>query len=243
MIVKLLIFIESYFAVGIIAMYIGSRTAGKEARKQRWIKLITYFLIVHSLLFITLQGKIYFYFLAGLILTSGFIELIYTFSKHSNDSIAPYQRSIIICCYIFFVTGTVFFSLGVDVYTIIYVYMITGVFDGFSQLTGQIFGKNALAKVISPNKTIEGSIGGLVVAIYSGYLLRGFTGFNLAEAVLFAIVISFGALIGDLAASYVKRIHELKDFNNVIPGHGGILDRFDSFIGAAALYQLFLLFS
>lgn len=94
-----------------------------------------------------------------------------------------------------------------------------------------LFGKHKLVEKLSPNKTIEGSIGGLIastilVVIYTRYLGFDNTLFWGISAFIMAII----SQIGDLCASYVKRITGIKDFGNVILGHGGVLDRFDSVI-------------
>lgn len=105
-------------------------------------------------------------------------------------------------------------------------------FDAFSQFFGQIFGKHALSRRISPHKTLEGSIGGLLVCILSSF-------FTLKSASTGVYIACF-ALAGDLLASFVKRQAGIKDFGKILPGQGGILDRFDSYIITAIFYTLFL---
>lgn len=124
-----------------------------------------------------------------------------------------------------------FFILFDEPYKLIIVYLCSWGSDTFAYLIGMLFGKHKLIEKLSPNKTIEGSIGGLIastilVVIYTKYL--GFD--NTLLWALSAFVMAILSQIGDLCASYIKRITGIKDFGNVILGHGGVLDRFDSVI-------------
>ncbi len=114
--------------------------------------------------------------------------------------------------------------------------------DVCAYLTGMTLGRHKLAPVLSPKKSIEGSVGGIVIpaviaGIY-GYVISRYydPGYPLAPA--FAILTAIGAAasqVGDLSASAVKRNFEIKDYGELIPGHGGILDRFDSLIFTAPM--------
>lgn len=102
--------------------------------------------------------------------------------------------------------------------------------DIFAYLSGMAFGKHPLFKRISPKKTIEGSLGGCAMTILVAYLANHFwlhAMSNLEMMGLAAVVVVFGSL-GDLCESMLKRQAGVKDSGNVIPGHGGILDRFDA---------------
>ena len=116
--------------------------------------------------------------------------------------------------------------------------------DTCAYCAGMLFGKHKLTPVLSPKKTIEGAVGGVAGAALLGYLYALLIGHKMmvvgnprlacAMACAIAAVIS---QVGDLAASAIKRNHEVKDYGHLIPGHGGILDRFDSMIFTApALY-------
>lgn len=105
-------------------------------------------------------------------------------------------------------------------------------FDAFSQFFGQIFGRHALTRKISPNKTIEGCAGGLLICLLTSVYVFGTPWKGLS--------IAFFALSGDLLASFVKRRAGAKDFSRLLPGQGGVLDRFDSYILSAICYLLFL---
>jgi phosphatidate cytidylyltransferase len=114
--------------------------------------------------------------------------------------------------------------------------------DTFAYCVGMLFGKRKLAPKLSPKKSIEGCIGGIVGAAFLGFIfatifrneIHGFTNPQLAFAIIGACS-SIISQIGDLAASAIKRNHDIKDYGNLIPGHGGILDRFDSIIFTAPI--------
>jgi phosphatidate cytidylyltransferase len=109
--------------------------------------------------------------------------------------------------------------------------------DASAYIVGRLFGKNKLAPKISPNKTNEGFLGGLLMTIILSFLLRPLApDFSIIHRVLFAAVISVGGTCGDLVMSFIKRDLGLKDFSQVLPGHGGLLDRFDSLIFVAPLF-------
>ncbi len=110
--------------------------------------------------------------------------------------------------------------------------------DTFAYFTGRAFGKHKLAPVLSPNKSVEGAIGGTVFSALFGALLGFITGRNIG---VYAVVAGAGAVVsqfGDLFASGIKRDQGIKDYGKVIPGHGGILDRFDSVIITAPVIYI-----
>ena len=127
-----------------------------------------------------------------------------------------------------------------------YVFITAWITDVFALYTGKTIGKHHFTQ-ISPNKTIEGCIGGLVGSVLGTLLytfaLNQFSGaitINYAYAIMMGVVLSIIGQIGDLAASSVKRYADVKDFSNLIPGHGGMLDRIDSIIFIAP-FAYFLL--
>ena len=119
--------------------------------------------------------------------------------------------------------------------------------DAFALFSGMALGKHKLAPKISPKKTVEGAVGGVIgcigtcIALY--FVFR--TNYNLSEkitlpfVIISALFLSVLSIFGDLAASTIKRHHGVKDFGNLLPGHGGVMDRFDSSIFVfAALYAI-----
>jgi len=115
--------------------------------------------------------------------------------------------------------------------------LLTWTTDVGAYAFGRTFGRKKLIPSISPGKTVEGAVGGLGLAIvicllYVRFILMRYAqlGLTIQGAVLFAIVISVAAQTGDLAESLLKREAGVKDSSRIIPGHGGILDRFDSLL-------------
>ena len=115
--------------------------------------------------------------------------------------------------------------------------------DSFCYYAGMQFGKHKLAEVISPNKTIEGAIGGTVMCV-SASLLYGIWAFKLEwyQALILGLLIAAFAQIGDLCESMIKRDAGVKDSSDIIPGHGGFLDRTDSYILTIPIIYYYLEF-
>lgn len=114
--------------------------------------------------------------------------------------------------------------------------------DTCAYAIGRLFGRHKLAPVLSPKKSIEGSIGGILgsalIGVLFGIAMTNFTGKSEDLVPVFAIIGGLGSVIsqiGDLAASGIKRNYDVKDYGNLIPGHGGILDRYDSIIITAPI--------
>ncbi|WP_296115026.1 phosphatidate cytidylyltransferase [uncultured Anaerococcus sp.] len=115
--------------------------------------------------------------------------------------------------------------------------------DTFAYLVGSLFGRHKMDWMahISPNKTIEGSVGGIIGATVLNIIYCKEFGLDtyIREIIIFTIIAAIMSQIGDLIASYIKRQTGIKDFGNLIPGHGGILDRFDSIMFIAPILYLF----
>ena len=124
------------------------------------------------------------------------------------------------------------------------IFMSAWVSDTGAYFTGVLMGKHKLIPDVSPKKTVEGAVGGLVFCIISfvvfGVIMDRFYGLNpdYLMLTLLALVMSVVSMCGDLVASLVKRNYDLKDYSKLIPGHGGIMDRFDSIIATASLMSV-----
>lgn len=122
--------------------------------------------------------------------------------------------------------------------------------DTCAYCVGMLFGRHKMAPKLSPKKSVEGGIGGVAGAALLGALLafgvNAWAGMNV-NPLYYAVICGAGGMIsqvGDLAASAIKRNHDIKDYGKLIPGHGGILDRFDSVIFTApVIYYLAVLFA
>ena len=111
--------------------------------------------------------------------------------------------------------------------------------DTCAYCVGMLIGKHKMAPVLSPKKSVEGGSGGVAGAALLGVISAAATGGPMAEYALICAVGALISMVGDLAASAIKRNQGIKDYGKLIPGHGGILDRFDSVIFTApAIYFL-----
>lgn len=141
-------------------------------------------------------------------------------------------------------------------YRFAYLLLVVVFTDMGAYLIGCAFGKKKLCPTISPNKTIGGAVGGLLCGTLMGILfiiiaeqflynasLFGYTGvWNYVLIVLMTLLLSVATQIGDLLASKLKRQYGIKDYGTIFPGHGGVMDRFDSMIFAGTLFAAILMF-
>ena len=126
-----------------------------------------------------------------------------------------------------------------SLWELLYLLSITILTDTFALLGGKLFGRNKLLERVSPNKTIEGSLIGLIVATSIStvfYLFVINPGENIIIVIAMSFILSIIGQIGDLVFSAIKREFEIKDYSNIIPGHGGMLDRFDSIAFVSLFY-------
>lgn len=127
--------------------------------------------------------------------------------------------------------------------TLLYLLVIPMFNDIFAYLIGSKLGRHKMCPSISPNKTWEGSIGGLLFGVVAGVLLHKVLFGNISLGVVVTcFVLSVVGQIGDLVMSQIKRENEIKDFSNLLPGHGGILDRLDSSIFVFLTYMILVSF-
>jgi len=115
-------------------------------------------------------------------------------------------------------------------------------FDSGAYFAGKFFGKHKMIPNVSPGKTWEGTIGGCLLSFLSIFFFtKTFAFFTLVECIGYAVLVSVCGTFGDLLVSQMKRNIGLKDTGNILPGHGGFLDRFDGFLMAASFYSMTML--
>ena len=113
--------------------------------------------------------------------------------------------------------------------------------DTFAYLTGKFFGKHKMAPKISPKKTWEGFAGGVVLTLVLGFFVEQYFPELRGNWMIVGLLVSIFAPLGDLVESQLKRSFAVKDSGNIIPGHGGVLDRLDSFIICAPVVYLYFI--
>ncbi len=228
---NLYIIILAYFLLGTIGIYLINRKNEADVRRRAWIKHLTYFIITNILFFSIPFNTLYFRIIAALIIIMGFLELFKLFRESEYDHFR------------FYITGTAvmaLFSVGLICFSrlesgvIMFSFLILSVFDGFSQITGQLFGRTRLFPRVSPDKTVEGLVGGTIVALLSSLVFRQVIPASPVNAFLLALVAVIFAFAGDALKSIYKRRYKVKNFSSLLPGHGGFLDRFDSLIATGA---------
>lgn len=224
----------AYYVVGIAAIAVINAHKKDAAVRERWIKLGMYLIITGTLILLLSFAPLLAIGVAAGIILTGFYEL------YRLRCLAGLQRlwivglySVIAALFLSFIMRSRFGPVPCIAY------MIVLSFDGFSQIFGQLLGGRKIAPRISPAKTGSGFAGGLLIGIATGAFLYASVS---AISLLIALAICLFAFTGDLFASAIKRRAGVKDYSSLIPGHGGVLDRFDSFLFAGAMLEFYFRF-
>ena len=200
------------------------------------IKVISYLLIIFSLV-LTYNQNIFSYKVSYQLIS--FIILLFLLPMLLKDK---KEMDYDINDALYLVGSLLFINISFNLilvlrnyslYYMIYLLLITVISDSFALITGMYIGKNKLAPTISPHKTIEGFIGGVLMGTFVAstfYYTVIDSGISIAILVLTTLFLAIVGQLGDLVFSSIKRTFNVKDFSNLIPGHGGILDRLDSLI-------------
>lgn len=210
-----------------------------------FIEIISYILLT-LLVFLNIHTNelvyaVDFRLISGLFL----VYLIPTVLYHDNN-IFSISDAFYLIGGIFFL-GTSFALLivirNISLNLLVYLFLITIITDTYAYITGCLIGRHKLLKEISPNKTWEGMIGGTIF----GVLIASIFYYNVIDSnigidvlLLITLFLSVIGQFGDLAFSAIKRYFGVKDFSNIMPGHGGVLDRFDSIIFVVLAFMFFI---
>lgn len=221
------------FVAGGIVQAIASRDVNCAERRARWIKFSVYFAVVMTMLGTVQLGRFWLQLLMGAIIAAGAFEVIRALrlARIAGQDFTLRVSTV----YVLIATASWLSLSGLATGTVAFVYIVVAGFDGFSQVTGQLLGRRRLMPTISPGKTLEGLAGGLCGALGTALLARGLIGQTPLVVLQSGVMICLAGLAGDLSASWLKRRARIKDFSRALPQHGGILDRFDSFLPALAL--------
>lgn len=183
------------------------------------------------------------YYLVGVVMTLILVLAVYVFmypKYHAEQAMATFFGMI----YVSVMLGFIYvIRCQADGKILVWlVFLSSWGADTCAYCVGRLFGKHKMAPVLSPKKSVEGAVGGVIGAGLLGFI---FAYVFREPTVAYAVICAAGALIsmvGDLAASAIKRDKGIKDYGKLIPGHGGVLDRFDSVIFTApVIYFLSLI--
>ncbi|MEK6645502.1 MAG: phosphatidate cytidylyltransferase [Candidatus Firestonebacteria bacterium] len=208
--------------------------------------IISNFNIVNSILPYTSN-----FVLTMLFIASASIQVFYLVNRKSNDFYASLLSIFITLFGVFYIfwLGRYMIFLAEHFASrsaIFLLFAVTWAYDSFAYFVGSAFGKHKLFPTISPKKSLEGLIGGIGLTIIVILGIKSFTSvieFSYLHCVIISILLSITGQIGDLFESIIKRYAGVKDSSALIPGHGGILDKLDSFLfNAPVLYYYLYLF-
>ncbi len=173
---------------------------------------------------------------------------VFSYNKDQDVDMNNLLASVLVSLYIIGATSSIVLvrdSYGGEFYWY-FIFIGAWVTDTFAYFSGMLFGKHKLIVNVSPKKTVEGSIGGTLfcIAFFIGFgaLMNHLTQYdiNLVLVGIAGLVSALVAQIGDLSMSVIKRKYGIKDYGRIFPGHGGVLDRFDSILAVSVVMALFL---
>lgn len=195
-----------------------------------FIYLIRDYYLIYTLLFITIFTNL--------------VLLVYLFSAKKLE-IKTWQKFLSALFYVgggcIFLTMIPYNNNEFAQYLIIGIFILIWVNDSFAYIVGTLIGRTKLYPAISPKKTVEGTIGGLLFAVLTAYLMARYEPIvTPSQWIFLSVVIVVMGSLGDLLESKFKRVAGVKDSGAILPGHGGMLDRLDSLIFAAPFAYLCL---
>lgn len=229
------------YAVSIIGFLELTKACGVRTQKinsLEWVGILC--ITLYYMVTYLVQDTSYSMLLVISMLIALMFEYVFGFPKYHADQVMNTYFSLI---YAPVMLSFVFLTRQLEngIYLVWMIFISSWISDTCAYLVGVMIGKHKLAPALSPKKSIEGAVGGIVGAALVGALFGAYLDNSLLLedfAVMLAIVGGVGSVIsqvGDLAASAIKRNHEIKDYGKLIPGHGGIMDRFDSVIFTAPI--------
>ena len=243
--------------IGLFVMFVGLFEFNKIQHKLSIKPNIPFMAIANSLVF---GACIYFqlteimlgiskndvFWFSVILLSCVFLLFIYELFRNSEKPIENIATSLLSLFYIGIPCGLlVTISIGNEgdylPWNVLYLFFFIWASDTGAYFSGRAFGKRKLFERISPNKTIEGFLGGLIASALVGIAAHHFLGgISLISWMCIGAFVSITSTLGDLFESMLKRQSDIKDSGNILPGHGGILDRFDSTLISAPIYWVLL---
>lgn len=235
-IIPLIVLGGIYFKIGMTVLSIMSMYEILKLKKELpiFIKVISYVLIIHSVIFSEVS------LLPIILIIMSILLIFFDKSKYNVNDFTFVTAFLVLLSTVF----TYFIYIrNEDVNILIYLLLITILTDTFALFGGKLFGKHKLIERVSPKKTIEGSVigsffGTIIPSVYYIYMVDPSANFFIV--ILMTVVLSIIGQLGDLVFSSIKRYFNIKDFSNIMPGHGGILDRIDSITMVVLAYQIII---
>ncbi len=232
---QLFVIVSGLFAAGALLILLEHRLHPQDRRHRRydWTKYAVFAPLILTLLAAAQLSRVVVSLLLGCIALGGALD-IYRNLRRRHRLATTALCFLLICLALGHLlfgspeTWGTMFSLVV---------VFVAAMDAFCQLWGKLLGKRKLCPHLSPGKTVEGLCGGLLTTVAVASLV-GFLclQMNWTRLLCLAMVTALGGVAGDLCFSAIKRVMGIKDFSSLLPGHGGVLDRFDSLIVAAPVF-------
>lgn len=235
----------AFYVLAILGLREFMKVRQKEKKFPDFIRFISYLMITFLYFENTLNNgidfSVDFRIIAGL-----FLIMLLPVVLYHNEKVYNVKDAFYLLGGIFFlgISMSLFYlyrNMGLSI--LVFLFLITIITDSFAYFVGRLIGKNKLLESISPNKTWEGTIGGSLVGtfvctvFYLTVINRQAPIFEITIIILF---LSLVGQFGDLFFSAIKRKFNVKDFSNIMPGHGGVLDRLDSIIFVMLAFTFFL---
>ena len=212
--------VNLHFLSGALWIGVINRKLDPGSSRKQWMKYLTYVVLFNLIWLSVIWAPSFFVLLASILILAGAWEWWRTISISRGR--------------MWFLAGFLLIAWGFGGFLqmtkadILFAYFVIILFDGSSQIAGQVTGRHSLLPNISPGKTVEGLVGGTLITLGSLVLVRNSFAMDWLELFAKGLLIMTFAFFGDLAASFVKRRANQATFGTWLPGHGGFLDRFDS---------------
>jgi phosphatidate cytidylyltransferase len=220
----------AHFVSGALWLIRINRKLEPAAARKQWIKYTTYLILTNLIWYCLVFFPRAFPFLGILLMLLAAAEWWRAIHK--------LERKVWFILLFLVVLAGFWDFLYLDQARLLFTWFVVVLFDGSCQIAGQVAGKRKLLSRISPRKTVEGLAGGAVLTLATSLLVRHSFSLGWTELILLTCLVMAAAFLGDLLASLVKRKAGIESYGKIMPGHGGVLDRFDSLIMAGALVYL-----
>lgn len=234
-----LIFISLFYLLGLVCLI--------EMQKLLHLKSYALYIVQALLFFLFSYLKFNQYATILLLFITIFVNLFLVKDLLVIKKIPVFEKKKYIIIIFYLISSVIFLTLIPTIEGVFIPKLVVGIFaliwtnDTFAYIIGKNFGKNKLYERISPNKTIEGFMGGLVFSCIASYFIFFYTNFLTFPIWLgLAIILSIFGTLGDLIQSKFKRQAGVKDSGTLMPGHGGLFDRLDSIIFASPFVYAYL---